>query len=671
MNGNERHHGVFLLILIITLFFCACKSDNDNNTMSPADDLEVTAHAETETDNTETETTPEISDESSDSGIGEADVSTPMPEGSTSVMHCAKEIILGSPADVTIDSLKTKKGNQFTGQETVKLDIIDENGNVLNTIYNKKYNFSQNTSITIAIPAQLLPAGNHTVQATISGMDYILGSPATISVTTGAPESMILENKALYNGRMNTLKFALIDVNGNLLPDTEMPLTINAAVYDKGRIDERYSLNGTDIIETVTIPLNTKSNEDGNILFDFFIPHSVDVGDGIALYFERDGERLCPAVVFDTGVFKGGMGTPESPYIITDELGFRRMSICSSAHYKLVADISLSQDEFMPSFTRNDPFTGQFDGSGFTVSGLIQQEYSEYGGVFGAISDAVVKDVNFTDVNFNIDTSGRAPCVVGVIAGAAQNSSFNNINISGSANVNTNFGSVVYGGLVGNAKSCIVNICYTKLQTEITTKRDLYAGNLLGYAENCVISECVTFGSLDITANGEESNTVVVGGAIGDMFAGSLADSYTNTPVTCKVDTAYNAGMIGRLYGGLLENCYACGKVAVSNNSKRGGLIAYSYDTPMITRCYYDTQTTGRYDDEGNGKKKITEELVDPFTLFGWDMTRVWMLENGYYPYLRNIPFAKVRAVYVPLPDPEEEEEEPPSPDEETLSEEQ
>ena len=83
---------------------------------------------------------------------------------------------------------------------------------------------------------------------------------------------------------------------------------------------------------------------------------------------------------------------------------------------------------WLPIGTQSMPFTGTFDGCGFTITGLnINRPTGEKVGFFGAIKDASIKNVNF--VNTNI-TGKKTVGLVGYASGA---SVISNIHSSNSA----------------------------------------------------------------------------------------------------------------------------------------------------------------------------------------------------------------------------------------------
>jgi len=99
-----------------------------------------------------------------------------------------------------------------------------------------------------------------------------------------------------------------------------------------------------------------------------------------------------------------GNGTVDSPYLITSESELKMMHTYSSSCFKLANDIELTE-KWTPVGTEKSPFSGSFDGSGYTISGLVVDS-DNYGGLFGYVSgnlnttstikNLVIKDANVT-----------------------------------------------------------------------------------------------------------------------------------------------------------------------------------------------------------------------------------------------------------------------------------
>ena len=68
-----------------------------------------------------------------------------------------------------------------------------------------------------------------------------------------------------------------------------------------------------------------------------------------------------------------------------------------SGHYRLENDISLTQ-EWTPIGSPSHPFTGSFDGNGYTISHLTVTKEAEHMGFFGASDGANIQNILLSDV---------------------------------------------------------------------------------------------------------------------------------------------------------------------------------------------------------------------------------------------------------------------------------
>lgn len=68
-----------------------------------------------------------------------------------------------------------------------------------------------------------------------------------------------------------------------------------------------------------------------------------------------------------------------------------------SGHYRLENDISLTQ-EWTPIGSPSHPFTGSFDGNGYTISHLTVTKEAEHMGFLGASDGANIQNILLSDV---------------------------------------------------------------------------------------------------------------------------------------------------------------------------------------------------------------------------------------------------------------------------------
>ena len=104
----------------------------------------------------------------------------------------------------------------------------------------------------------------------------------------------------------------------------------------------------------------------------------------LTAYAEGIGDVIT-ALTENTSEFLGGNGTEENPYLISTKVHLNNVRKYLDAHFKMVADIEFTEDDFAeggdfynegqgwePIGTdESSAFTGVFDGDGHTIAWLI------------------------------------------------------------------------------------------------------------------------------------------------------------------------------------------------------------------------------------------------------------------------------------------------------------
>ena len=185
-----------------------------------------------------------------------------------------------------------------------------------------------------------------------------------------------------------------------------------------------------------------------------------------------------------------------------------------------------------------DFFSGTFDGCGHTISGLNVQSSTANQGLFAAINQAAIRNLNVSG------TVNSTVSYVGGIVGKVQDGTIENCSFSGSVT-----GGGYTGGIAGglNSNNVTISGCVNAADVTGTT-----AGGILGYWKNtAAIRDCYNTGSVT-----------------GSTKAG---------------------GIVGQLNKGTIENCYSIGDIG-GKASQKGGIFAFSNAT--VENCYYTLPET-------------------------------------------------------------------------------
>lgn len=383
-----------------------------------------------------------------------------------------------------------------------------------------------------------------------------------------------------------------------------------------------------------------------------------------------------------------GAGTESNPYIISSADDLKKLSdnvydqdsTYCDRFFKLVADVNLS-GEWRPigSYDRaahQHAFMGVFDGDGHTVSGvMVSGEYLSYGGLFGVISGATVKNLVVSNANIKVlDYAGAvvgaatkqsvienvivrssevqaersAAGVVGLLTDkSVVKSCRSEANVSGSVNVGgivgwaersseisccENFGSVEAsknnaGGVVGRASNDAV---ITASANSGSVSKAQNVGGVVGYSDNAEFNQVVNTGNVT-------SGSGYAGGVVGYARRSKVSNAVTASAIT----SAANAGCTGGVAG------YAADRTkfnnALSNSNVHGGkftgnVVGYKR-TAKLSGVYFDKQMTSGASVIGNRKAK---EETDSFARYTRELTgdnlkpvygdSLWIYQSADYP---------------------------------------
>lgn len=94
-----------------------------------------------------------------------------------------------------------------------------------------------------------------------------------------------------------------------------------------------------------------------------------------------------------------GKGTIDNPVIISNQMDLEMLREkvnggirYTNCYFSLAKDIELS-GEWEPIGTKDNPFSGNFNGNGYTIRNVIMGQSNEYGGLFGYVTDAYIENI--------------------------------------------------------------------------------------------------------------------------------------------------------------------------------------------------------------------------------------------------------------------------------------
>ena len=359
----------------------------------------------------------------------------------------------------------------------------------------------------------------------------------------------------------------------------------------------------------------------------------------------------------------------EKPYLITSakELAFLAQEVNNGNSYEgkvfqLTKDINLNNQEWTPIGNASNSFKGIFNGSGriiqnatITISGTLTTNQIYSYGFFGSIGNgssyAIIKNVQFDNINLNLTVSGTTSNStttangynLGIVTGTMYNKSkVANVSVKNSKIQSTNNISVqsrifqvFAGGIAGNVQNSNGNY------------NDPGDGSRYKI-ENCYVSADIDMSSIVSNSNRRMYYLTLVqsGGIVGNIRKQPV------WPEKCLYSGAIDCnGFIGPIFGGLIQTESSSNNVNNfatywNGNQAGGNLTMTSYYTNFTANgqsfsrteetgtssSYINSTITTRNIDGVKGVNKgiytsNISTLEDTLNNNGEDV--VWLYENG------------------------------------------
>ena len=253
-----------------------------------------------------------------------------------------------------------------------------------------------------------------------------------------------------------------------------------------------------------------------------------------------------------------------------------------NSKYVQMANLTAPAGEhFTPIGDNPNFFTGEYDGNGYTITGMrINAHSGGYAGMFGCAVDAVLRNIALEGGAINIANESGASllCIGGIVGDISDSflgkvSRITNCYNTGSVKHEGNVPSEV-GGIAGSSSISKITNCYS---TGAITGVD-HVGGISGKAFGN-ISGCYNIGSILSGYN--------AGGIVGSLTNGTIQLCYNNGSVFGK---GYSGGIAGALGGqtvkAILADCYNKGAISTSGLGDVGGIVGLASNNVSIANCY-------------------------------------------------------------------------------------
>ena len=350
--------------------------------------------------------------------------------------------------------------------------------------------------------------------------------------------------------------------------------------------------------------------------------------------------------------FAGGSGTIEDPYQIETVEQLQEIRNHLDRHFIQIADIDASETQqwldgtgFLSLGTTEDPFTGTYDGGGFSITNLsINRLGMSDAGLFGVIQHVKLQNINVINVKI-VNAGWRSGGLVGQTFGTS--TLIENCYSSGVIEAGGRF----HGGLVGrlNDGAKVINS-----SSSVDVSGDVSAGGLVGgvYSSHIIksfatgdVAGVESVGGLAGSASGTiiesyaTGNVTGTGRRVGGLVGWALEvirDSYATGEVKGDLKVGGLVGLNAQTvnFSAEIESSYSIGKVI--GNSMVGGFAGSNASN--IINSYYNFDTSGQADGVGSGTtdglvRLVAEQMigVNPvYNMPSLDFENVWKLTESY-----------------------------------------
>ena len=255
-----------------------------------------------------------------------------------------------------------------------------------------------------------------------------------------------------------------------------------------------------------------------------------------------------------------------------------------SASAKLTADINLTnychaaEDgmellSWIPVGNFDNPWKGNMDGQGHTISNLYIKTAQNYVGLFGCIEDATIQDLIFDTAKVeNVNTIYKNTFCTGILAGFARayvHSYPAHIKGIKTTDNCTVIGQVRTGGIVGQT-----NINLEICENHSSVKGGMEVGGIAGTSENINIKRCTNYGTV-------VNDEYYIGGIIGEALFTSIEDCANYGKIT---STGWHAGGIAGYTrdNSSIQNVFSYGDV--TNTKDNPGIIIGSVNGTLTAK---------------------------------------------------------------------------------------
>ena len=343
------------------------------------------------------------------------------------------------------------------------------------------------------------------------------------------------------------------------------------------------------------------------------------------------------------------------------------LNIENDKNYILMCDLDFNNEEIISIGNRENPYTGIFDGNGYTVSNY-RVKIDNYIGLFGYVTGEI-KNLS-TNVSANINAT--TTIYFGSIAGYLFNGKIENCHARGTISISGNMEllSSYCAGILGRNEIGSVSKCSSTVSITNSNIGTTYTGSIVGYNGggnylDAKIIDCYAHDGIISSTSTSDTGSSYTGGVVGFNF-GTVDRCFSANMIIRAKTTNYHcfaAGVVADNNGGIVSNSFSTSTVEVitdSGNTFRGGVIGRNFrssfesDSGTMYNCYsYDGQKV-RFSVSDNDSlltarhhQVVTKQVsLEELQTASWykevlGFSSDYLIKNNYYPSF-NTNFKKV-----------------------------
>lgn len=268
---------------------------------------------------------------------------------------------------------------------------------------------------------------------------------------------------------------------------------------------------------------------------------------------------------------------------------FQNGGIDLNGKYILSCDIDLSGIDWQAVGNSDEPFTGIFNGNGYSIDNLtinVTDDDAQNVGFFGVTENATIENVSFTNANVTTPTDFiGGSSAVGIVVGTARGTHFDNIDISGKVSGYESVGPLA--GVINDNSYLkddkiieVGNSSIANINTEVDAAGKYYIGGLIGSIVDTNTNEGVATRDLKISNCNTSGNIVfdeeAAGGLIGQSGKTIITITNSKSDVNLQWNNEENDGDLSFLMetgrAGGFVGCVDGSYIAICNSTYSGNL---------------------------------------------------------------------------------------------------